>query len=66
MQVRDDSKIIFFRLCESRWQKVTAYETDFALQHSYKQLYMILDNGTLTFSADPHEVRGGVFLPTQC
>ncbi len=45
-----------FRLCESRWQKVTAYETDFALQHSYKQLYMILDNGTLTFSADPHEV----------
>lgn len=35
---------------------MTAYERDFALNHSYKQLYMILDNGTLTFSADPHEV----------
>ena len=24
--------------------------------HSYKELYMYLDNGTLTFKADPHEV----------
>lgn len=24
--------------------------------HSYKDLYMYLDNGTLTFKADPHEV----------
>lgn len=44
------------RLCESRWQKVSAYKTDYCVQHSYKQLYMTLDNGTLTFSADPHEV----------
>lgn len=34
---------------------MTAYGTDFCLQHSYKQLYMLLDNGTLTFSADPQE-----------
>jgi len=27
------------------------------LQHSYRKLYLILDNGTLTFTGDPHEVR---------
>ena len=26
------------------------------LQHSYRKLYLILDNGTLTFTGDPHEV----------
>ena len=26
------------------------------LQHSYKKLYLILDNGSLTFTGDPHEV----------
>ena len=45
-----------FSLCHNRWGKVSAYETGFTLQHSYKKLYMILDNGTLTFTADPHEV----------
>ena len=44
-------------LCFNRWGKVSAYETGFAHQHSYKKLYMLLDNGTLTFTADPHEVR---------
>ena len=25
------------------------------LKNSYKKLYLVLDNGTLTFAADPHE-----------
>lgn len=48
-------ELLWKGLCESRWQKVSAYKTDYCVQHSYKQLYMTLDNGTLTFSADPHE-----------
>lgn len=48
-------ELLWKRLCENRWRKVTAYHTDFSSRHSYKQLYMILDNGTLTFSADPNE-----------
>lgn len=43
-------------LCHNRWGKVSAYETGYTHQHSYKKLYMILDNGTLTFTTDPHEV----------
>ena len=51
---------IVFSLCHNRWGKVSAYETGFTLQHSYKKLYMLLDNGTLTFTADPHEVSTGL------
>lgn len=43
------------KLCYNRWGKVSAYNTPFPLQHSYKTLYMILDDGTLTFTADPQE-----------
>lgn len=49
-------EFFFHSLCHNRWGKVSAYDTGFASEHSYKQLYMILDNGTLTFTADPHEV----------
>lgn len=55
-----DNYVIVFSLCHNRWGKVSAYETGFAHQHSYKKLYMILDNGTLTFTADPHEVSGPI------
>ena len=42
---------------------MSAYDTGFAHQHSYKKLYMILDNGTLTFTADPHEVSMSNTIP---
>jgi F-box protein 8 len=34
---------------------VSAYTSDYPLKNSYKKLYLVLDNGTLTFAADPHE-----------
>eukprot|EP00731_Ephydatia_muelleri_P031091 Em0022g605a len=42
-------------LCQNRWGDVSSYQTAFSLCRSYKTLYMILDNGMLTFAANPHE-----------
>lgn len=42
-------------LCYKKWGKVSAYTSEYPLKNSYKKLYLVLDNGTLTFAADPHE-----------
>lgn len=60
-QYRRTNVCFVCRLCKTHWGSVSAYETDFAQRYSYKDLYMILDNGTLTFAGNPHEV-GGVYL----
>ena len=33
----------------------TPTHTHTQVKNSYKKLYLVLDNGTLTFAADPHE-----------
>jgi F-box protein 8 len=43
------------QLCYKKWGTVSAYTSDYPLKNSYKKLYLVLDNGTLTFAADPHE-----------
>jgi len=48
--------LFLYSLCISRWGKVTAYETDYPFRHSYKQLYMLLDDAMLSFAIDPHQV----------
>lgn len=48
-------EVLWKRLCMRRWGYVSAYFNGYTQIHSFKELYMILDNGTLSFAADPNE-----------
>ncbi|XP_019854895.1 PREDICTED: F-box only protein 8-like isoform X1 [Amphimedon queenslandica] len=47
--------VLWKRLCYRRWEQVSAYYNGYMDAHTYKSLYLTLDNGMLTFSSDPHE-----------
>lgn len=46
----------FYRLCKSTWGHCSIYNKNPPLGFSFRKLYMQLDEGSLTFNANPEEV----------
>jgi hypothetical protein len=47
-----------YRLCKSTWGHCSIYNKNPPLGFSFRKLYMQLDEGSLTFNANPEEVSG--------
>ncbi|ELU13127.1 hypothetical protein CAPTEDRAFT_119689 [Capitella teleta] len=48
-----NDELLWHGLCRSQWRQVSAYRHQSQSSISFKELYMKLDEGTLTFNADP-------------
>lgn len=46
----------FSRLCKSTWGHCSIYNKNPPIGFSFRKLYMQLDEGSLTFNANPDEV----------
>ncbi|XP_067885404.1 F-box only protein 8 isoform X2 [Heterodontus francisci] len=53
--------VLWQGLCKSTWGHCSIYYRDHPSNFNYRKLYMQLDEGSLTFNANPHEGIGYIF-----